>query len=157
MAGLSKHSMRIGQAVYEVHQMPFGESRPLFWLGASILAPVIEAAEGLDFMKLLSGEEDALEDPKTLAALGRAFKIFFDRASGDDFERFESAFAGKTFVKTDGAKSALLLTDVRELHWPSAGYSAFLKWFVFCVKVNFFPFSLGAAQGAGGSHAPSTP
>lgn len=157
MSELIKGERRIGRAHYTIHQIPFSEARALFWSGASIVAPMLEAAGKIDLGKLLAGDASELLDGEVdVEKLGKAIRIFFDRASYADFQRFEEAFASRTLVKPDGAKHAAKLTEIAELHWPSVGYGDFVKWFGFSVQVHFFPLSLGSGRVAVASPGAST-
>lgn len=146
MTGLNVDDKRIGDAVYRVSQLPYGEARPLLWRAASILAPALEAMPGLDMKKIAGGDLSSL-DGVGLDAIGRAFRIFFDRASEDDLERFTAAFAKQTLVKVDGAKALVPLEQIAELHWPGR-YGDWMQWFVFSARVHFGPRSRGSHGGA---------
>lgn len=156
MTGLRVEERRIGDAVYRVHQLPFGEARPLLWLGASVITPALEALEGVNVLDLLAGKKSVGDVEVGLDAFGRAFRIFFDRATEADFVRVEELFTARTFVKVDGAKDFVRLGDVKDLHWPSR-YGAFASWLRFSAEVHFGPFSRGSAQAGAGLPGPGAP
>lgn len=151
MTGLNTAEKRIGGALYKVHQIPYSDAKPLLWLGASVVLPAIQSLEGLDVGKLLAGELAPGDVQIDAGIVGKAFRIFFDRASKDDFDRVESLFTARTQVKVDGGKW-IPLAKVAELHWPQAGYGALGQWLAFSVQVHFGPFS--SAPGGGAAESP---
>lgn len=151
-AGLSKIERRIGDAVYTVHQLPFEDARPILWLGASVVLPALEALEGVDVLSLVGlGDtgKTILDVEVGVDAIGRGFRIFFDRATEADFARVEELFARHTFVQVDASPKQMRLSEIRTLHWPGR-YPAFLSWLRFSIEVHFGPFSRGPAAGAVG-------
>lgn len=150
--GLREETKTIGDSVYRVNQLPYGKARPIIWLAASTLLPAIESMGGVKLAMNL----DALGDVD-VAVIGKAFKLFFDRASEADFDCIESIFTEHTLVRPPGAKAFVALSSIRDVHWPSR-YADLLAWMRFSVEVHFGPFSFGSKRGAGESpEAPTTP
>lgn len=148
MAGLRKEEKRIGNARYTVSQLGYGDARPLLWLGASVLLPSLEALEGVrlidDAGRLVLVELVT----KDIGLIGKAARLFFERAKPDDFERVVRMFTERTLVQIDGAKGPVALASIEELHWPSR-YGDFASWLAFSFEVHFGPFSLGGGEAAG--------
>lgn len=156
MTGLRSEEQRIGDAVYRVHQLPFGQARPILWLAASVITPALEAADGVDLKGMLAGAVNPLDVEVDLGKIGKALRIFFDRASEADFARVEELFAVQTLVHVDGTKSFVRLSEIRETHWPGR-YAELMAWLRFSAKVHFGPFSRGSAPVVGGLRGASTP
>jgi hypothetical protein len=142
VTGLATREERIGDALYRVHQLPYEEARPFIWLGASIVLPALEALDGVDVIGLVTGRKTVDDITVGVDVFGRAFKIFFDRATESDFLRFEAACSKQTFVQVDGDKAARRLDDIKSTHWPSR-YAAWFRWMQFSFGVHFGPFSRG--------------
>ena len=139
--GLRVETKTIGDSTYRVTQLPYGKARPILWLAASVLMPAIEALGGLKVAmgpNLIAGAD--------LGMLGKAFKLFFDRATDAEMTSVEDAFAEHTLVKPPGAKDFIPLASIRDVHWPNR-YADLVGWFQFSVEVHFGPFSRGSARG----------
>lgn len=167
MSGLaSPPTFEIGPYRFEPQKMPFGTSRPLFLRALAICAPTIKAAGKLDLRGLVLGQGKAIEelrvailgsdDAKTsaLSALGAAAEVFFDRATPEDFEKFEEAFASHCLVRKVGESKSSRMLDAREIIWPELGYGAYTRWFVACARAQFGPFSSGGSKAAVAHHQP---
>lgn len=143
MAGLRTEERQIGSTRYRVVQLGLSKARPILWLGASTLVPGLESLGGIKIVDEHGRVNLRALLEADLGTIGKAARIFFDRATVADFERVEEAFASTTLVNVGGDKW-VKLADVRELHWPSVGYGEFFGWFAFAVEVNFGPFSFGS-------------
>lgn len=150
--GLRQETKTIGDSTYRITQIPYGAARPIIWLAASVLLPAIEALGG---WKLSDGTASLLDTDT--AAIGKAFKVFFDRATEGDLERVEQTFAAHTLVRPPGARDFVALASVADLHWPNR-YADMLAWWRLSIEVHFGPFSRASKRDADESAgAPTTP
>jgi hypothetical protein len=167
MTGLTPPApFTIGSWTFQPQKMPFGVSRPLFVRGLAVCAPAVQAAKQIDLRGLVLGQDKALSDVRAalgsedakgsvLAALGAAAEVFFDRATRDDFDAFEEAFAAHCLARRVGETKWSSMTDARELVWPELGYAAYTRWFVQCARAQFGPFSFGGSKGSAARLAPA--
>jgi hypothetical protein len=132
----------IGDTTYKVAQLPYGEARPIIWLAMTTLLPALEALGGWKMAQGMAALGDL-----DIAVIGKAFRLFFDRATAEDYERVENLFTQQTLVKLPGSKQFITLASVRDLHWPNR-YADLFSWLWFSVEVHFGPFSRASVQGA---------
>lgn len=146
MAGLNVIERTIGDSRYRVRQLGFGDARPLIWLGASVVLPAIEALGGVRVVNERGAVAMSALATLDISVIGKAARVFFDRARAEDFDRVVDIFSRQTEVMPSGSSKWIPLTDVAEVHWPSR-YASLLAWFAFSIEVHFGPFSFAPATG----------
>lgn len=129
---LKSEDKTIGKYTYRVTMLPATKAIEVNHFIASAVGPA--------FAEVVGSTDGDMKAEVKLDSLGRACQLFFKAAKPDDLIRIAKMFAAKSLYNTEDKEPGIVLGDRFDEHF-AGDMPQLIKWFTFCVKVNFGNFT----------------